>query len=322
MSINTNHQIDIIIPCLNESQYLPNTLKVLIELTNKAGLSVNIIVMDNGSTDNSCEIAKSFGVIVESKTCISIGSLRNHGVKRLNSDILVFLDADIEITQCWVSALSKFIFKTNKDKKIISGFPCQSPPKESYIEKLWFSNTVTNINYINSGNFITTRKLFNTIGGFDSQLTTGEDWDFCQRAKKAGGVVEPIRQFLVYHHGYPKTIGSFFLRELWHGCGDYESFNNFLQSKPALFSSFIGFLTIIWFIVVAYYPSIIFLLSLPSVLLFTGITFAFSRIRKLSFLPLNTFLSILYFYARSGSLLIVTWRKLRFKYAKSLWRWR
>ena len=163
MSINTNHQIDIIIPCLNESQYLSNTLKVLIELTNKAGLSVNIIVMDNGSTDNSCEIAKSFGVIVETKTGISIGSLRNRGVKCLHSDILVFLDADIEITQCWVSALSKFISEIDKDKKIISGFPYQSPPKKNYIEKFWFSNTVTNTNYINSGNLITTRKLFNTI---------------------------------------------------------------------------------------------------------------------------------------------------------------
>ena len=87
--------MDIIIPCLNESHHLTNTLKVLTNLIRNNCLIATIILVDNGSTDNSCEIAMSFCEHVAVKTGISIGALRNYGVSRLKGEYLVFLDADI-----------------------------------------------------------------------------------------------------------------------------------------------------------------------------------------------------------------------------------
>ncbi|MBT3806047.1 MAG: glycosyltransferase [Desulfobacula sp.] len=314
--------MDIIIPCLNESHHLTNTLKVLTNLIRNNCLIATIILVDNGSTDNSCEIAMSFCEHVAVKTGISIGALRNYGVSRLKGEYLVFLDADIEITPPWICTLFKFISDTEQNKMIISGFPYQSPVKKSYIEKVWFNNPSRSTTYINSGNLITTRKLFNSIGGFDSKLTTGEDWDFCQRAKKNGGIIKPMPDFLVYHHGYPKTITKFFLRELWHGIGDYQILKNFFKSKPAILASLTGFFTIVWFVALIVQPSLNFIILLPIFLVLTGTLFAIKRSKRLSHLPFNIILSIVYFYARCGSLLLMIWRHILNKKLGFFWRWR
>ena len=212
--MTTNNQIDIIIPCLNESEYLSKTLQALTKLTKNLSCKVNIILMDNGSTDNSLEIAKNFNIKSKIKKNIPIGKLRNLGVSYMRGDILVFLDADVEITPQWVSALFDFVAITEKNDLIISGFRCACPVNNNLLQRCWFNSAKTNSNYINSGNMVTTRNLFKITGGFDPTLTTGEDWDFCQRAKKKGGIIRPNPLFLTYHNGYPKTITLFFFREL------------------------------------------------------------------------------------------------------------
>ena len=112
-------QIDIIIPCFNESKYLPITLSALTNMTKELNLKTNIFVIDNGSTDNSSQIAKKFGARVMVHNGVSIGKLRNIGAYSSSGDFIVFLDADIEITNTWIAALSFFISNTYKKELLI-----------------------------------------------------------------------------------------------------------------------------------------------------------------------------------------------------------
>jgi hypothetical protein len=73
--------------------------------------------------------------------------------------------------------------------------------------------------YINSGHLIVHRTLFDEIGGFSPSLQTGEDEAFCAEAVRHGGVVRKLPEIRAIHHGYPKTLRGFFLRERWHGIG-------------------------------------------------------------------------------------------------------
>jgi GT2 family glycosyltransferase len=80
------------------------------------------------------------------------------------------------------------------------------------------------------------RSLFLKVGGFAPELETGEDCEFCFRAKRAGARIENDPELRVIHAGYPKSIRRFFGRERWHGKGDYLSLKTVLSSKPAILS--------------------------------------------------------------------------------------
>lgn len=88
--------------------------------------------------------------------------------------------------------------------------------------------------YINGGNLITTRTLFQRLQGFDVDLETGEDVDFCERAKKHDARVVIDTGLKVFHEGYPKSVSRFVRRERWHGAGDFKDWGRVLQSRVAI----------------------------------------------------------------------------------------
>ena len=73
--------------------------------------------------------------------------------------------------------------------------------------------------------------------GFSEHLETAEDYDFCQKAVRAGAVIRNNPDLVVTHDGYPQSLISFVQRERWHGRQDVETLNLFLNSKIAWFAS-------------------------------------------------------------------------------------
>ena len=94
--------------------------------------------------------------------------------------------------------------------------------------------TSKEVNYINSGHMVIHRSLFSRVRGIDPKLETGEDYEFCTRAKMQGAQIENDFLLKVMHSGYPKSIRSFFVRERWHARGDYKSLKMITSSKPAM----------------------------------------------------------------------------------------
>jgi GT2 family glycosyltransferase len=120
---------------------------------------------------------------------------------------------------------------------MITGSRCDIGKNPSWIEKFWFKPLVKEkANYMNSGHFIIEKKYFDKMGGFDESLTTAEDYEFCERAKKNGGLIINNFSLRVIHEGYPKTVYDFFKRERWHGFQDMRSLKHILQSKVAVAS--------------------------------------------------------------------------------------
>src|SRR5690625_6395899 len=91
--------------------------------------------------------------------------------------------------------------------------------------------------YINSGNLITTREVMDLVGGFDPGMITGEDVDFCLRAARQGVRLVVNEQFVAHHEGYPRSLLSFFNRELWHGTGDFRNARTLDRKSTRLNSS-------------------------------------------------------------------------------------
>ncbi len=230
--------LSFIVPAFNEQGYIGNTLK---QLHNFAPCCMyEVIIIDNGSTDNTVEIAQSFNDTVLACPTGTIAAVRNRGVNESKGNILVFLDADVELTQDWKDNIENTIAQIIETPLLITGSRCLAPQTINIINNNWFnilsiSNSTT---YINSGHLITSKVLFEKISGFEESLKTAEDHDFCMRAKKAGAQISPVPALKVIHYGYPTTIKQFIKRERWHGREDFKTISTIFKSKIAIIALF------------------------------------------------------------------------------------
>ena len=88
--------ISIIIPCYNQAEFLPETLKYV---QSQTYADFECIIVDDGSTDNSAEIVHSF-MVNDPRFCLvskqngGTATARNVGLKAASGDYVIFLDAD------------------------------------------------------------------------------------------------------------------------------------------------------------------------------------------------------------------------------------
>jgi hypothetical protein len=109
------------------------------------------------------------------------------------------------------------------------------PDSNNPFIRFWFARIRReDTGYIGTGHLIAPIKLFNELGGFSAGLRSGEDYDFCMRAKAIGARIVLRQDMKVVHHGYPLNAWSFVRRESWHGSGDFQSFGRFIRSKVAV----------------------------------------------------------------------------------------
>jgi len=227
--------ISFIIPALNEEHYITKTLDSLYAATQL--LKIEIIVVDNGSTDNTICFSKKLDARVYIDANATIAGLRNLGAKHARAPFLTFIDADIFLDEDWGTTFINISSFWPDDYLYITGSSCLVSKNPSFIERYWFSKLKTNNkNYINSGHLIIPQKAFIKLGGFNDQLHTAEDFDLCQRAKQDNIKLFKESNLKAFHQGYPKTILQFFERESWHGKQDVATMSQFFHSKTALIS--------------------------------------------------------------------------------------
>ncbi len=226
--------VSIVIPAYNEEQFLGELLHSIKQFLS---IDVEIIVIDNGSTDRTREIASSNGckvIELENKAYPSI--VRNCGAANAGGNLLVFLDSDVLVTSDWCNQLVRISDKFRCDPHdFVTGCQYFISKDPSWIELHWFK-PLRNLDakYINGGNIITTKSVFQKLHGFDEHLETGEDVDFSERAKAQHIPLVFDDAWKVLHEGYPKTSINFIKREAWHGRGDFASLKSALRSRIAV----------------------------------------------------------------------------------------
>ncbi len=241
--------VSFIIPAFNEASVLGDTLSAIHAYASCID-HYEVIVVNNNSTDATREVAEKMGANVIDSDGLTIASIRNEGVANCKGNILVFLDADVLLTQEWQININAQLDELYANPHIVTGSRCHPPSNNNWLNVHWYSLMKNQAaSYINSGHLITTRKLFNLVGGFTDNLETAEDHDFCQKVKQVNGIVKPNFSLVTIHDGYPKTLRHFIQRERWHGKEDFKSVPSILESKVAL----IALLNILGLILFVYY---------------------------------------------------------------------
>ena len=277
---------------------MPHTLECIVAHVPQS-LSYEIIVADNGSEDNTVKIAKRYAKVLVDKKA-TVGGLRNLAVKSSNGDVLVFLDADVSLTNTWCKNFISTYESLLNDIYQVTGSRCAIPSSASWVERIWFKPLVSQESgYINSGHLITSRILFDLIGGFDESLETGEDYAFGKAAHVLNAVIINNALLKVVHEGYPKSLTHFIKREIWHGKGDCKSLNSLFSSKIAVASLGFFFLHLVLLISAA---GASYMLSLISLILIILMCFSAAilkhKVRKVRDVLQISFLYYFYFSSR------------------------
>jgi len=309
-------RISVIIPCYNEENNISRCLRSL-ELLEYPRNLLQVIMVDNGSQDRSIDIAKKFPVQAIEKRGGTIGSVRNFGADFSTGEILAFVDADCVVAQDWVISFLEYFENKNTEVGIV-GAPPRVPLDGNLIQRAWFShrkdNFISQVEYVGSANLIISRALFNEVGGFDENISSGEDFDLCSRVKTRGYKVISDYRIVSYHYGYPSNIIDFIKREIWHGKGMTVDFTNPLKSRPLMLSFLyliINILIIFFLVIFTIEKSSIFLYLIFALLgaeLFPVILFSFqksSQRRSFTYFPVLTLLYYIYGMSRSYSLLSI-----------------
>jgi len=213
--------ISIIIPALNEEKMIGRCLESLTRLA-FARDQFEVLVVDNGSRDKTPVIADSFkgrlNLKVLQQAGVRISALRNLGAREAMGDIVAFLDADCLAPADW---LDRILALAPTAGAGILGAHYLLPEDSSWVGRTWHRYQEApksgEVSHVPAGDLIMRREDFLNLGGFDETIQTNEDYELCERARKAGMHVQAFPQIGVIHLGTAQSLRVFFRKQSWHG---------------------------------------------------------------------------------------------------------
>jgi hypothetical protein len=213
----TGARVSFVIPVLNDARRLALCLQSIRRNLAAHGL-VEIVVVDNGSTDQSPDVARRSGAVVVSGHG-QVSALRNLGARHATGDILAFVDADHEIGSGWVVAARDALRLRGAGA---AGAVYRAPLDGTWVQRAYgelrgHATGQHDASWLGSGNLAVWRRVFEQVGGFDVTLEACEDVDFCQRVRAAGYRVVSDARLDTIHHGDPETLTDVYRSELWRG---------------------------------------------------------------------------------------------------------
>jgi len=201
----TAPRISVVMPVYNAEGLLGECLAAL---TASTGVDFEILVVDDGSTDRSREIAEAHGVrVIASGGRLGPGGARNRGAEEARGDIVFFVDADVIVRPDTLRRLAGVF----ADPALDGAIAVQAPAMRlrnicSLYKNLWMYHTYARRAGENVPLFYTTaaairRRAFMEAGGFDRNYTNPnvEDTDFGQKLARLGHRIQVLPDLEVEH---------------------------------------------------------------------------------------------------------------------------
>jgi glycosyltransferase involved in cell wall biosynthesis len=185
-------RFSVVVPAFNEAAYLGRTLESLRAQDFPGG--VEIIVVDNNSTDGTADISRSYGVVTLSEPRPGVCWARQRGTAAATGEIVVSTDADTVHPTDWLSRIDAR-FRAESGCVAVAG-PCRFRPAPIWARlypvglfgliSLWFLTT-GKVFYVSATNVAFRRRGFE---GYDTSLTQGGDeLDLLRRLRAKGRIV-------------------------------------------------------------------------------------------------------------------------------------
>lgn len=176
--------ISVVIPARNAARSVPATLAALDQP--EVG---EVIVVDNGSTDDTAAVARAAGATVLVLAQARRAAARNRGAEAAREERLAFMDADCVAESGWAAAMTQCLGEAPLAGGAVRLSAREAPSAIERFDVRWRfqqERTIREGGWGATANLGVTREAFDAVGGFDPAYRSSDDVDFCLRARRLG----------------------------------------------------------------------------------------------------------------------------------------
>lgn len=196
----------IVVPTRDRADYLRVSLDSL--LAQKAGAAFEVVVVDDGSTDETAAVAERSGAKLIRMPARGPNAARNAGLHAADADLILFVDDDIDAPPGWLAAYLDGA-QRHPDAEAFGGpirarFEGRAPRscgrEPAPITTLDLGAEDREAEFVWSANMAVRRSAFERVGEFDESLPQfGEEEEWLIRLHAAGGRVVYLADALLDH---------------------------------------------------------------------------------------------------------------------------
>ncbi|OGW18687.1 MAG: hypothetical protein A3G93_15930 [Nitrospinae bacterium RIFCSPLOWO2_12_FULL_45_22] len=255
--------ISIVIPAFNSQKTIAQAIEACLQQIYDQG-EIEVIIVDDGSTDDTQKIVRSYPVGYIFQENSGPAKARNTGWEAAQGDIICFTDSDCIPHNDWVQKLVRNF--NAKDVGAVGG--SYSIANEENLLAACIHQEILlrheqmpkRAKALGSYNLSVPKRLLEKIGGFNEEYTqaSGEDNDLCYRLIKAGYSLYFEKEALVFHY-HPSNFLRYLRHQFWHGYwrvklyqdhpgmmrgDDYSGLFDFIQ--PPCFLLTFGLVPFVW----------------------------------------------------------------------------
>ncbi len=203
----------IIVPTFNGASRITLCLDALVEQTK--GRDVEILVVDDGSTDDATNVIGRYPVRLISQTNAGPASARNRGAMEARGAVVLFTDDDCVPLAGWLDAMldplqdadvvgAKGIYRT-RQKSLVARFV-----QLEYEDKYRLMRYLTSIDFIDTYSAAFRRDRFLEMRGYDTSfpVACAEDVELSYRMSARGWKMKFVPEAIVYHT-HPDTLSKY-----------------------------------------------------------------------------------------------------------------
>lgn len=248
--IESQLKVSVIVPAWNEAVGILDCIRSLI---NTSYSNLEIVVVNDGSTDNTDQVVKNFlkNQFKKTNTTKTLryfskpnggkGSALNYGIKHSTGDIIITLDADTIFDSEAIYHAARYFYRTDLDAAVGNVKIANSRSLLGIIQQIEYTvgfyfkrtHSVFNSEYIIGGAFgIFRRNVFEKYGYFDERIKT-EDIELSTRLQSQGCQILYIEDAIAYTEG-PVAIRDLMKQRLRWKKGRLDTF---IKHKGLFFSS-------------------------------------------------------------------------------------
>lgn len=182
-------KVSVYIPCFNGTRHIAQCIASLLTQSHAPD---EIVVVDDGSADDSAEIASTYPIkLVRHDHNMGLAAARNTGVSNTSGDIVASIDADCFASRDWLKRLVR-TFERNPHVVGVAG--CLVEGNCRTLADRWRvhhmaqnhgAKLIVNPPFLHGANTAFRRTALEAVNGYNAAFrTNGEDFDLCFRMRK------------------------------------------------------------------------------------------------------------------------------------------
>lgn len=206
--------VSIIIPTFNGAPRISNCLNALVKQA--AGHDVEILVVDDGSTDNTAEVVRQYRAVrLITQANAGPAAARNRGAQEARGTIILFTDDDCVPMPDWLESMlapfndpevvgAKGVYRTHQNR-LAARFV-----QVEYEDRYHLMASLPNIDFIDTYSAAFRRDRFLEMNGYDTSfpVACAEDIELSYRMSARGWIMKFAPSAIVYHT-HPDTLSSY-----------------------------------------------------------------------------------------------------------------